>query len=328
MAGLLLPRLSRAQAVPVELTWDAPPECPSRAAVLGRVRELVGTAGEGAPPVRAEGEIKKVGGAFELRLLTEQEGQRGERRVRSASCEDLRGVTAVALTLLLTAGREPDTTTTSDATAPSSSAPSPEPTPPPTDLEPVPETEPEGPPSAASPRSVRFLLAAPQLALQIGPLPKPSPAWSAGFGVESGGWSARVLGQWGRAERIAAPIGSYGAEVQRAVLGLWLCSEHRVGAVSLAPCLQGSLARLRATGYGDFLIPTARVQLTWAVGAGVIGRAHLTSWLALMLTAGAQIELQRPELRLDGTVFDDTVGPIRRLASRSALLLVGPEWIF
>jgi hypothetical protein len=333
VAGLvLLPRGGSAQTVPVELTWSAPAECPSRAAVLARVRDLVGAAAEGATPVRASGEIRKVGSAFELRLLTEQEGQRGERLVRSAQCDDLRGVAAVALTLLLTTGTQPG----EDADGGSGSAPSdagtlgatPAPSRTPPTLEPVPEPEPPPPEPDSPERSWRFLLATPQLALQIGPLPRPTPALSIGFGIEGAGWSARLLGQWGAEQRLDAPIVGYGAEAQRAALGLWACTEHRAGFVSVAPCVQGSVARLRARGYGPFLSPSSRQQVTWAVGVGVIGRAHLTRWLALMMALGGQIELQRPDLRVDSSAFYDTVGRVGRLAPVSALVVVGPEWIF
>src|SRR5690349_5486204 len=77
--ALASPTLADAQELPVELDWEAPEECPSRVAVLARVRELVGGAGDGAPLVHARGTITKAGNGFELRLQTEQEGQRGER---------------------------------------------------------------------------------------------------------------------------------------------------------------------------------------------------------------------------------------------------------
>jgi hypothetical protein len=315
--------------VPVELTWSAPPECPTGAGVLARVRELTGAAADGAPLVRAEGEIKKVGNAFELRLLTEQEGQRGERLVRSAQCDDLRGVAAVALTLLLTSGAQPDTGSSSGADGTGAPEPTPgPPQPPPAAAEnPVPEP-PHAPDVVASPASWRVLLTAPQLALQLGPLPRPSPALSLGLGLEGAWWSLRLLGQWGTEQSIAAPVAGYGAEAQRATAGLWACTELHAGRFSLAPCLLGSVARLRASGYGPFLVPLSRVEYTWAVGAGLVGRARVTNWLALMVAVGGQVELQRPELRLDGTAFDDTVGPIGRLAPASALVVVGPEWIF
>ncbi len=324
VGALLWPSVARAQAVPVELTWNVPQDCPSRASVLARVRELIGDAGKGAPVVRAEGEITKRGNAFELRLVTEQEGQRGERLVRSAQCEDLRGVAAVTLTLLLASGRQPDSGVPS-ATSPTTDAAPPAPPPPPP---PPPVRAPEPPPEApeaspeSAPRSWRWLVAAPQLALQLGPLPRPTPALSVGLGVESEGWSLRVMGQWGTEQRVPSDVEGYGANAQRGVLSLWACREQRWGAYSLAPCLQGSLARLRVTGYGPILTPASQAALVGGVGAGAVGRARITSWLALMLTAGGQFELSRPVL------WVERIGSVRRLAPVSALVVVGPELIF
>lgn len=319
--------------MPVELTWSAPPECPTRAAVLARVRELASAATNNAPLVRAEGEIRKIGAAFELRLLTEQEGQRGERLVRSAQCEDLRGVAAVSLVLLLTSGRQPDdTTSSSSSTDGLSSGPAEEtPKPPPAPPAPEPAVEPEPEPAAeggAGGSTFRWLLAAPQLALQVGPLPRPTPALSVGLGFEVGRWSLRVLGQWAVKQRIAAPLSIYGAEAQRATVGLWACGALGGDRLSFAPCLQGSVSRLTATGYGPFLVPSSQHQATWAVGAGAIARARLTGSLALMVAVGGQVELKRPDLRLSSADFDETVGPVRRLAPVSGQLVVGPEWIF
>lgn len=313
--------------MPVELSWVAPEECPSRSEVLARVRELVGSAGDGAPVVAAEGEIRKVGGAFELRLLTEQEGQRGERLVRSAKCADLRGVAAVTLTLLLTSGQPSEPPPSEPSTAP-------EPAPPSAPTPPTPTAPPDAPaPTQASQkRSWRLLLAAPQLALQFGPLPTPAAKLSVGVGVEGAWWSVRVLGQWGDAQRIAALAEGYGARARRDSVGLWACTEHRLSALRVAPCLQGSAAWLRVEGYGPAIRAEEQTKLSWSVGVGVVGRAPLTSWLALMLGVAGQIELNRPELWINPSTSRQlegvSVGQVRRLAPVSVTVLVGPEWIF
>lgn len=330
--GALLPAVARAKALPVELTWQAPEECPSRADVLARVRELVGAAGEGAPLVRAEGAITKVANGFELRLQTEQEGQRGERLVRSAKCDDLRGVAAVALTLLLTAGKSTDAGT--DAGTPAPSAPAAPATPPSAPSAPdlvQPEPDPSGGASRhGSSGTWRLLVPAPQLALQFGPLPKPSPAPSVGVGVEGSWWSVRALGQWGPEQRVAASQAGYGALVQRAVVGIWACTELRFQALSVAPCAVGSAARLRVSGYGASLVPRSQSEVTWSAGVGVVGRARVTPWLAMMVAVSGQAELNRPELWIDTEpgLRLATIGQVRRLAPVSGVLLVGPEWIF
>lgn len=317
--------LAGAEEVPVELAWKAPAGCPSREAVLSRVRELVGSAASSAARLRADGEIRPAGSGFELRLVTEVDGRHGERRVRSARCEDLRGVAAVTLTLLLTSGAPPDPepvpeTPNGDA-APAGDEPS--------RYEPLPPmpTEYVPPPSAddGRPRGWKLLIALPQAGFQLGPLPKPTVEWSLGVGIEGAWWSLRLLGQWGGEQRVEAldpAYAGYGAVAQRAAVGLWGCVEHRVGVLSLAPCLVGSAARLHATGFGPLLVPGATTELTWSLGVGGVGRARLTRWLALMAGVSGQVELNRPEL------WVDALGQVRRLAPVSALAVVGPEWIF
>jgi hypothetical protein len=317
--------LARAEEVPVELTWKAPAGCPSREAVLSRVRELVGAAASSASLLRAYGEIKQVGNGFELRLATEVEGRHGERRVRSARCEDLRGVAAVTLTLLLTSGAPPEPEPVPESepktTEPSSEEPSRyEPLPPmPTEYVPPPAATDE------STRAWRLLVALPQAGFQLGPLPKPALELSVGVGLEGSWWSFRLLGQWASEQRVQATTPGYtdyGAQAQRAAVGLWACVEHRVGALSVAPCLVGSAARLHATGFGPSLIPVSTTEFTWGAGAGAVGRARLTSWLSLMAGVSGQVELNRPQL------WVDSLGQVRRLAPFSALAVVGPEWIF
>lgn len=329
--ALLSPGVAQAEGALVELTWRAPMGCPTRDSVLSRLRELLGASAPNAPLVRADGEIEKRGDGFELRLVTEQDGRRGERLVRSAQCEDLRGVTAVALTLLLTSESRFDAPSTQEQTGsttdPAPPAESKAPSSSDAASEPKAAEEPREPPAA--PRAWRVLLPAPQLAVQLGPLPKASVGASFGVGIEGAWWSLRALGQWSPSQRVPAAIEGYGAEARRAALALWLCSEHHLGPFSLAPCLQLSAARLKASGYGPFLRPSSQTETTWGVGLGGIARARLTSWLALMVGVSGQLELSRPRFFIDTTqLLADSVGPERRLAPVSASLLLGPEWIF
>jgi hypothetical protein len=311
--GLLAPRTTLAAPLPVELSWQAPSGCPQKEAVLARIRSLLGKTIPSAPPVRAEGQVELKDGSFELRLTTDQEGRRGERQVRSAQCEDLAGVAAVALTLLLTSNGADESEETSSAPSPSVPPPAPVATP-------VPD-EPAASARTETVRSVRFLLTAPQLALGLGPLPKPTVGVAGGLGLEGPWWSLRVLGEWSKAQRMASPIEGYGATVDRLSASLWACTVHGQR-LSVSPCIRLSLARLSASGYGPNLAPTTQSELVGGVGAGLIGRAKLTEWLALMVGVGGQVELSRPVIALG------SLGRVRQLGPASATLLIGPEWIF
>jgi hypothetical protein len=188
---------------------------------------------------------------------------------------------------------------------------------------------PPGPPppsSSTSPdarqRSWRLLAAAPELAVDFGPLPRPTFGIGASVGVESGRASLRLVGHWSTMQRLASVASGYGAELRYAALGLWACHEFSSGAVSAAPCLQATASWLHAKGYGPYLKAEQKNELWLGLGAGGIARVRLRDWLSLILGAGARVELSRPKIVLE------QVGTLGRLAPVAATLSVGPEWIF
>ncbi len=89
--------------LPLDLTWDAPPECPSYADVVTELERITRVRpGREITSVRAKAKIERLeDGRYRLTLLTEREGQTGETDLDAASCPVLkRGVTLVlALTL-------------------------------------------------------------------------------------------------------------------------------------------------------------------------------------------------------------------------------------
>jgi hypothetical protein len=86
---------------PFELAWQAPPECPQRAAVRERIHALVPRAMLERARLRAEGTITRPHARFRLRLVMHFGDVVGERTIDSDSCGDLAGAAAVALGLLL-----------------------------------------------------------------------------------------------------------------------------------------------------------------------------------------------------------------------------------
>jgi hypothetical protein len=104
--ALFFTRVSEAQsAVPVQLDWQAPPNCPQEAQVRQKLRDLLGTsANEGAPSrLRALGQIEPIGDRFRLTLNIHYDLVNATRVVNATSCEDLGGVAAVTLALLFRA---------------------------------------------------------------------------------------------------------------------------------------------------------------------------------------------------------------------------------
>jgi hypothetical protein len=321
----LPPRSAAAQqALPIELTWQAPEDCPQRDDVLARARTLLGSSLPQATTVAARGEVERQGDGFELLLTIVERGTAGERRVWARQCRELAGAAAVTLVLLLTTGSAGDASTTASTSAdPSggdalakSEAPNPAtPERPPT----TPTDTPAGDPG---PRRWKLLLAAPSLTLGIGPLPKPTLGVGLGFGAQAGGWSVRVLGQWSAAQSIAAEAANYGADVQRGTAGLWGCRELVHGPYDLGPCLMVGATHVRATGYGPRLRPASQGETSLILGAGAIGRLRASAWLSVMLALSGQVELSRPILLLN------RVGTVRQLAPLSGSVVLGPEWIF
>jgi hypothetical protein len=322
----VLPRSAAAQApsseLPIELTWQAPSECPQRDAVLARARALLGAKAPTASFVRAEGEIQATGDGFELELAID-EGRGGERKVWARQCDELGSAAAIALVLLLTSNAS-EGQRSGDASQSPDAEQAPAATPPTAQVkqQPPAQVDESRPPSASGPRTWRLLAAAPQLAIGFGPLPKPTIGLGVGVGVEGNGWSLRLLGQWYSAQAVEAPVPNYGANVKRATAGLWGCWDVRHGAWGLSPCAQFAVVHLRATGYGPFLRPATQSETSAAVGVGAIGRVQVLHWLALMVGVGAQLELSRPIILLR------TVGTVRQLAPMSGIVQLGPEWIF
>ncbi len=97
---LALSAAPRAQAapLPVELSWDAPPECPSRSEVLAELARITRVKpGRVVTPIVAQAKIEHTGDdRYELRLRTQREDQTGDTELLAATCVVLkRGVTLV-----------------------------------------------------------------------------------------------------------------------------------------------------------------------------------------------------------------------------------------
>lgn len=94
----------------MELDWQAPPECPQRAAVQEKLRSLAGEAWRTTERVSAKGRIERVERRYRLTLSVRDGATVKERTIESESCVDLGGAAAVTLGLLL--GRGPNSAAT------------------------------------------------------------------------------------------------------------------------------------------------------------------------------------------------------------------------
>jgi hypothetical protein len=86
------------------------------------------------------------------------------------------------------------------------------------------------------------------------------------------------------------------------------------------PCLLAVLDRVTARGVGDQVSSHTRHAAVFAAGAGAIARWQSRPSFALILLLGAQLQLSRPRIVLDGLGEVDQLAPLAFSAS------TGLEW--
>src|SRR5262249_10314346 len=101
------PAITYAQAErSVTLDWQAPPECPGSAYVMGEVaRQLAGSTASPDKRIRARAEVQKEGAKWNLRLSVEQGDRRGERSLRAESCKAAADATALIVAMAVDPSR-------------------------------------------------------------------------------------------------------------------------------------------------------------------------------------------------------------------------------
>jgi hypothetical protein len=320
-------------AQPLDLTWQAPPGCPQEAAVREQIRALVPSAMLERGLLKAEGTITRIDSRFRLNLALRLGDIRGERSIDSDSCSDLAGAAAVAVGLLLQSATQPEgkpsaarddgssatgsgTATDSAKTKVVTESPA-KPSTPAAPADATPKTEPD------RARSWRAFLQAPELAVNLGPLPKPSIGLAAAAGLSVEHWLFAASFQLPRGQEVTlrGPSGA-GANLEHLSLSLWACRSWRASRFELGPCLTISLERLTATGTGAGVSPESRKAIWVSLGTAALGRLQLVDWLAITASAGAELEGARPTVRIDG--LDD----YRRLAPVALAFRTGVMWIF
>lgn len=316
----------------LELRWSAPAECPDRAEVLARIRELAVEWPPAGPPLRAAATIERSrAGRFVLALVVRSGDAVGEREIRGKTCNDVARAAAIHLALLLDAkgadqNRPSDAASAGDGQG-ASDAPSPaEPPGNARELEiartPSPSIA-EHPSDATETRRIRrWLIQAPAGLLQLGVLPEPCFGIAAGLGVALGHW--RLLAQarlWLPQDITAKDDFSVHAKVKRASFDARACFTFAWSTVELDPCLDVTVEHAWVRGSGSFVASrTARV--TWiGVGAGAQARVHVFDGMSLLAGLDAQLEGNRSTI----TVRD--FGTLGQLGPFALTLTLGSEWI-
>jgi hypothetical protein len=304
--------------------------------VREQIRALVPSAALESGALQAEGTITRVEQRFRLKLVLRFGEVRGERSIESNSCGDLAGAAAVAVGLLLQsatqqlpetdAGAGPNIPDDDRARQPSSSAaggqkdaaPKPSPS---VSTTRAPARRTTAPRQRS--RSWRVFVLAPQLAVDVGPLPQPAlgVALAAGLSVEQWSFAGSFELPRGQQLPLSGPSGA-GAELERLSAELWTCRSWRTARLDLFPCLLVGMERLVATGTGQDISPQSQ-RATWlSVGATAMGTWRVAEWFALAASVGAKLEGARPTIRIEG------VEDHRQLAPAALIFRAGPMWIF
>jgi len=366
LLGLLAPAPVMAEAQPpIDLRWEAPPGCPQESDVRDRIQTLLGAA-RPSGPLRAEGTITRLDKVFRLDLVVRVRNLVGTRHIESNSCNGLAGAAAVELGLLIHSvevALDPNRRSTQAEPAqaeqgeePSSlpslpSLPSGAP-----NARPSPETNNANPAvrsandtkskreadiakaaeaestKVEAPRTWHALVQVPIVELDVGPLPKSSRGIGLSLGLEYAHWQLQLKGiSWQRQNVPAPGFPGYGADVDRIGVASWGCREFRSVWFGLSPCITVGLERVSATGAGPNVAKGTRQLFEMSVGAGAQGRIYVASWLRLVVAAGGQIQLSRPQLSVAGAQPAAYLEPygfeVYRFAPAVGSIAVGLEWI-
>lgn len=328
VAGLLAATglfiVKAAVAAPLELTWDAPPECPSRQAAEDAVARLIRSAP--AETVHAGVHITRTSAGFTAELRTAA----GVRTLDADTCRELAEALVVIVALMVDPHASdqvprdvfPDLPPASDDTAaePSSASPSPAP---------APRTSPPSPP-LASPPPYLMTMRRPETAPR-----QPTPRVGAALhGVAELGTlpqatagalaKIRLRASTGALELGAGVLLPQSGELDEAQGGdFWWWGAHAAWCVKpdlFFGCAGIEAGRLSARGYG--VDRPASEHTWWVAPRAELGvAAPLDGELSLELTLGVAVPLLRPRFG-----FEEDSGGFHRASALSGRLGAGIGW--
>jgi hypothetical protein len=281
----------------LELTWDAPAECPDAQAVRARVLGFAGAA-QAPRQVKAKGTIRPADDTgLMLTLGTEFDGVSGERTLRGVSCDSLTDAAALVLAMIVNPGM---------ALAP----PQPE----------APSTTPASQePKDRAPRPVMRVGA--YAGLQTGVIEELSPSYMLSLGVAMGRLSFHLMPGLTPPQDVTLPNSQVGGRLWLATVDALGCWSPNLGRVVLRPCLGWNLTRLHGRGRG--VAQVRETSVMWssaelAVFAGLPLGRHL-----LVEVGGiGQVPLHRPR------VYLDDIGAVSQPAAFGFNAVGGLAWLF
>lgn len=86
---------------PLTLTWNAPPECPTREDVAADVEKRLGASTQATPLVASANVTRRHDATWQVVLSTQQSGAMGERTLEGPTCNAVASAAALILTLTI-----------------------------------------------------------------------------------------------------------------------------------------------------------------------------------------------------------------------------------
>jgi len=357
LAALLSAGSSFAQGgVPVQLRWQAPPNCPQEAQVRQKLRDLLGAnADAAASRLRAEGVIESSGERFQLTLNIHYDLVNGTRVVQATSCADLGGTAAVILAILFrvehssgapltagdlvgiptgavadarAAGSETQASETGNRTDQADNAAargdqhSTE-TSSTAEKGHQNETGSSAKTSEGGAARLRFVLSVPELRTDIGVLPDASYGLGFGAGARHDAWRFLISGTfWLAHDYEVGPSLAYSAHFGRVSAEVSACHGFRFGSFELAPCLLFTVDDVWANAKGLGIASTSPHTAWLSVGAGLQGLWSLGRHAALVFGVNGRVATSRPRF------VSDVVGEISQVGPAALGVVLGCEWQF
>lgn len=278
--------------MPLDLTWDAPPDCPDAAAVRGRIERILRVPVSDPAGAVARGTIeRRLDGRFHLAMSVRTGDLEDARAIDAASCPALGRAFAVVVALAIDPTREPDA---SDEDLPPAEEPvlTSSPLPPAHSA----KREVEGPhPSPPSPWDSRFAAAAGG-AMVWGPLPEASPALAGSLLVRIDRFRVGLVGTLSlpQSPHFDAAAGATFAMFSLGAFGAYMVP---LGPIAIGPAANLELTHLTVRGFG--------IRNPWETSAvwptGVLGgriEARFARWFGLFARGDALVSADVPKISL------------------------------
>lgn len=315
-----------AASAPAQLDYRAPKECGTEADVAREFRDLLGDRDE-IDPVDARVTVTPRGDGYLLDFQATYRGAKSQRQLGLLDCRGAPEATAVLLLLTVDPLRaaeldEPIVDAPPPATTPSESTVAPpEPAKPSqasASIPPGPKPK-ARPPQPASP-TPRWVALGPLL--RSGTSPEVALGGRLEGGVELGA-SEVVLGLGGNYVLASDLSAVPGGRLDGTLVGIQgtLRLPYRNHVIDVGPCISAMGERLSLAASGVTSPGSGATQWV-SLGAGLFARRQLFRPIALELSAGATVPLQRPAYRLMG------VGVVHRpsVVGFEAFLGIGWHW--